>query len=136
MTAMPREVAGAKPTVASAVTVDEAYAYSFASAEEVSDLLRVMHREMRARAAHPDFPVPTASKPVHLIPVNSWTPWAVRSGGAALGAVTAAIVTTVLHPHLMGWAAAVAITFTLLFAFVLAGHELRERHPIRFERVP
>lgn len=136
MTTLPRELARKQPAAASEVTVDEAHAYSFASADEVSDLLRTLHREMRVRAAHPDVPVPTVRKPVHLAPVNPWTPWAVRSGGAALGAAVAAMVTTVLHPYLMGWAAAVAITFALLFAFVLAGHELRDRHPIRFERVP
>lgn len=73
--------------------------------------------------------------PIYLIPVNAWLPWAQRTAGVAMGSWIAATTTLFLTGPLW-WAVATAISTTLLFAFVIAGHELREKHPNQFKRVP
>nr|WP_221374432.1 hypothetical protein [Actinoplanes polyasparticus] len=71
---------------------------------------------------------------VYMIPVNAWIPWADRATGAAAGTWLAAGVTVLETPAHGMWATATGIAMTLLFAFALAGRELRQKHPTRFER--
>jgi hypothetical protein len=73
-------------------------------------------------------------EPVYLVPDNPWLPWANRSAGFAMGAWTAAITTLLLDGPLLRWSVATSIAATLLFAWVVAGHELFEKHPTRFKK--
>jgi len=73
-------------------------------------------------------------EPIYMIPVNPWTPWTARTGGFAMGAWLAATETLIFGGDQVKWAAASAIAATLLFAWTSAGHELRERRPLRFEQ--
>src|SRR5690349_1110664 len=81
---------------------------------------------------NPPRPAPqeiTRGEPVYLIPDNPWESWTHRTTGTAMGSWLAATVTYLLHPHLLGWALAAAIAATLLFAWVIGGRDLYDRHP-------
>lgn len=78
----------------------------------------------------------TPGKPVYMVPDNPWLTWANRSGGLAIGAWAAATITLLLTPRLLGWMLASAVAVTLLFAWVVAGHELYEKNPRKFRKAP
>jgi hypothetical protein len=77
-----------------------------------------------------------ASQPIYMVPVNPFATWTVRAAGAAMGTWIAAGLTFLLHSPLFWWAVASAVTVTLLFAWVLAGQELYERNPKKFQPAP
>lgn len=85
---------------------------------------------------HPALSEIAASVPTYLIPDNPWLPWVNRAGGATMGVWTAATVSLLLGNLLLWWLAASAITVSLLFAWLVAGHELFEKHPTRFKQAP
>lgn len=93
-------------------------------------------RDLDTLAANPPYPLGTIApgEPTYLIPDNQWLPWANRSAGFAIGAWAVSITSLLLGSPLLLWSVATSITATLLFAFVVAGHELREKHPTRFKQ--
>lgn len=91
----------------------------------------------------PDFEITTppvgtlvGGEPVYLVADNPWLPWANRAAGAAMGTWTAAIATLAVDNPLWKLLFASAVAMTLLFAWVLAGHELFEKRPTRFKKAP
>ena len=76
------------------------------------------------------------TEPTPIYRVNPWYPRATFSGAIAGGATLNALVTALTHPGQVPWlAAGTALGFWLLFAFCLAGFELRERFPIYTDRI-
>jgi hypothetical protein len=85
--------------------------------------------------AVPDRPLVGAiapGRPVRLVAVNPWLPWVNRVGGFTLGVIIAAAVSILLGCPMPWLAAGTAIAAALVFAWVVAGHELRQRRPTTF----
>jgi hypothetical protein len=77
-----------------------------------------------------------AGQRTYLVAHNPWKPWATRAGLVAIGSCAATIVTIALASPLVWWALASTIATALLFAFLLAGHELTENRPTSFKKAP
>jgi disulfide bond formation protein DsbB len=75
-------------------------------------------------------------EPVYMVPDNPWMPWTDRAAGGAIGAWLASAATVLLNMHMLPWAVATSVAVTLLFAWVMAGHELYERNPRKFKKAP
>lgn len=75
-------------------------------------------------------------EPTYLVADNPWKPWATRAGLTAIGSALATIATIALASPLAWWALATFIATALLFAFLLAGHELTEKRPTSFKKAP
>ncbi|MFI5895606.1 hypothetical protein ACIA5D_36480 [Actinoplanes sp. NPDC051513] len=127
----------AQPSGRLALVVDEMH--TAVSQQEIHQMLDVIAAEMRDReavvagqAAHPVLGEIGAGEPVYLVAVNPWRPWVARAGGTALGAGMSAIVSVALNPQLMYTATLITIAVALVFAWVLGGYELTEKHPKKF----
>lgn len=76
-------------------------------------------------------------EPVFLTPDNPWLPYVNRAGGFGLGSIAATVTTILVGSPYIWWALATTVCTALLFAWVVAGHELFEkRRPTRFKAMP
>lgn len=107
-----------------------------------TDLPVVVDDEMRADlenlAANPPYQLGDIApgETTYRLAVNPWLPWVIRTGGVSLGATAATIVTICLASPYIWLALATALTSWMVFAWVMAGHDVTEKRPKVFTEAP
>lgn len=74
--------------------------------------------------------------PAYKTAVNPWLPWVMRSGGLGVGSVAGFITTLFVQQEINWLAFSTMFTTFLLFIWVMAGHELYDKHPNAFAEAP
>lgn len=101
---------------------------------QVDDTMRA---ELEALTDNPPYHLGDIApgQPVYWVADNPWLPWVNRAAGVAMGAWLASAVTLLLDSDMLRWSLPTSIACTLLFAWLLAGHELFEKRPTKFKQV-